>query len=94
MTEREHHPGCEDQGLFAKFHVARTDGQSEPGGRHEGCCYFPLDLTCDPLAREVAMSYARQAAVQEGRTRLALELATRVRELNARDGAAGDGRRR
>ena len=25
------------QGLFQKFEVRRTDGSSEPGGKHEGC---------------------------------------------------------
>ncbi len=82
-----HHDGCLAEGFGDKFEVRRTDGQSDPGGRHDGCVYFTLDLTHDPIAREVALEYAMKAAVQ-GRTRLALELAGKAREL-AEEAATG-----
>jgi hypothetical protein len=88
-ADRTHHEGCHDEGFGDKFEVRRTDGSDQPGGRHHGCTYFPLDLTHDPIAREVALQYALKVAVVEGRTRLALELARVVRELET---AAKEGR--
>ena len=34
-------------GLYQKYHVTRTDGSSAPGGKHEKCRYFVLDLVHD-----------------------------------------------
>jgi len=47
------------QGLYGKYIVRRTDGTDAPGGKHEGCCYFVLDLTHDAGARHAARTYAR-----------------------------------
>lgn len=46
------------QGLFQKFEVRRTDGSSEPGGKHEGCEYFVLDTDHDPHAAAALRAYA------------------------------------
>lgn len=49
---------AEQQGLFRKFDVRRTDGSSAPGGKHEGCEYFVLDTTHDKLAAVALEAYA------------------------------------
>lgn len=52
--------GDKTRGLYDKFIVTRTDGSSSPGGRHDGCQYFVLDLTHDPFADEALRIYAQQ----------------------------------
>lgn len=47
-----------EQGLYHKFEVARTDGSSGPGGKHEQCYYFVLDVDHDPYARPALLAYA------------------------------------
>jgi hypothetical protein len=49
-----------DRGLYHKFDVTRTDGSSAPGGKHENCRYFVLDLDHDPFADECLRIYAQQ----------------------------------
>lgn len=51
-----------EQGLFQKFVVTRTDGSSGPGGKHEGCEYFVLDIDHDPHAPAALAAYADQVA--------------------------------
>ena len=46
------------RGLYNKFTVARTDGSSEPGGKHAGCEYFVLDLDHDKHAAAALEAYA------------------------------------
>ncbi len=46
------------RGLYRKFLVKRTDGQSEPGGKHEHCSYFVLDWTHDKHAGPALAAYA------------------------------------
>jgi hypothetical protein len=46
------------RGLYRKFDVRRTDGTDAPGGKHEGCSYFVLDLTHDKYARAALEGYA------------------------------------
>ncbi len=46
------------RGLYEKFKVTRTDGQSAPGGRHADCEYFVLDLTHDKFAIPAIRAYA------------------------------------
>lgn len=46
------------EGLYNKFHVERTDGQSAEGAKHHGCQYFVLDVTHDPFAVEALRAYA------------------------------------
>lgn len=54
----------EQQGLFAKYRVERTDGSFEPGQRHEGCFCFVLDIDHDPHARRALEAYALSCARQ------------------------------
>lgn len=41
-----------------KFNVFRTDGSSAPGGKHEHCHHFVLDLMHDKFARPALEAYA------------------------------------
>ena len=50
--------GDSTRGLYRKFTAARTDGTSEPGGKHDGCDYFVLDVTHDPHAQAALDAYA------------------------------------
>lgn len=45
-------------GLYKKFEVKRTDGSSGPGGKHEHCEYFVLDLTHDKYSLPALKAYA------------------------------------
>lgn len=47
-----------DMGLYTKFKVARTDGSSKPGKKHDGCRYFVLDVNHDPYAAAALRMYA------------------------------------
>lgn len=51
--------GDTTKGIYHKFDVRRTDGSSEPGGKHENCRYFILDLDHDPHAASALDGYAR-----------------------------------
>lgn len=50
--------GDKTRGLFHKFNIERTDGTSGPGGKHDGCDYFVLDLTHDKHAPAAIRAYA------------------------------------
>lgn len=50
--------GDKTRGLYEKFLVQRRDGTDAPGGKHEGCEYFVLDLTHDPFALKAVRAYA------------------------------------
>lgn len=45
-------------GLYRKYDVRRVDGTDQPGGKHDGCDLFVLDLTHDEHARYAAWMYA------------------------------------
>lgn len=47
-----------NRGLYHKFNIARTDGSSGPGGKHEHCEYFVLDLAHDKHAMAAISAYA------------------------------------
>lgn len=47
------------RGLYKKFNVTRADGSSGPGGKHEGCRYYVLDLTHDPFSVQALEAYAK-----------------------------------
>lgn len=47
-----------NRGLHAKYVVERSDGSSEPGGKHAECDYFVLDWAHDPYAIPAALAYA------------------------------------
>lgn len=71
--------GDRNQGLLpgGKFRVERVDGTDEPGGKHDGCDYFVLDLTHDQFAKNALAAYARACAVEY--PLLAQDLLTKIR---------------
>jgi hypothetical protein len=80
---RDHHPGCEHEGIGGKYTVARNDGAHLPGGRHDGCEYLVLDLTHDPSARFAARIYLEDIADNPGRARYAAGLEAQLIRLGA-----------
>ena len=46
------------RGLYRKYTIERTDGSSGPGGKHEHCNYFVLDLVHDKHAIPALEAYA------------------------------------
>ena len=50
--------GDSERGLYRKYLVERTDGSSGPGGKHERCDYFVLDLAHDAHAVAALATYA------------------------------------
>ena len=63
-------------GLYHKFNVARTDGSSEPGGKHHADEYFVLNLTTDKHALPALVAYAKSCASEY--PALAADLRTRI----------------
>lgn len=57
LPERVESIPAEQQGLFRKFDVRRVDGKDAPGGKHHGCRYFVLDISCDPFAWAALQTY-------------------------------------
>lgn len=51
-------------GLYRKFNVTRTDGSSEPGGKHENCRYFVLDLDHDKFSAAALRAYGMACRVE------------------------------
>lgn len=52
------------RGLYQKYEIHRTDGSSEPGGKHDNCQYFVIDITHDKFAGHALMAYSK-ACYQE-----------------------------
>lgn len=50
--------GDPKRGLYDKFRVQRRDHSNWPGGKHDGCSYFVLDLTHDRYALPAIRAYA------------------------------------
>ena len=46
------------RGLYGKYRIERIDGTTLPGGKHEHCQYFVLDLTHDKHALPALEAYA------------------------------------
>jgi hypothetical protein len=46
-------------GIYRKYNVTRTDGSSAPGGKHEHCGYFVLDLEHDEFAIPALLAYVK-----------------------------------
>lgn len=46
-----------DAKIHGKYRVERTDGSSEPGGKHHECVYFVLDVTHDEHAIAALRAY-------------------------------------
>ncbi len=40
----------DDQSIYHKFNVRRTDGKDDPGQKHDGCDYLIVDLNHDEQA--------------------------------------------
>lgn len=59
FPDRDQSKPAEQQGIFHKFDVYRTDGSSAPGGKHHGCRYFVLDLNHDAHAPAAMRAYAK-----------------------------------
>lgn len=68
-----------ERGLYGKFRVHRTDGSTKPGGKHEHCFFFVLDVHHDPHARAALAAYAN--AVQHGYPQLSRDLFDILRQL-------------
>lgn len=62
LPERDPSKPNTEQGLYRKFDVRRTDGSDQPGGKHDGCEYFVLDVTHDPHARPALAAYRDSVA--------------------------------
>lgn len=78
MSSRESDPERE-RGLWPKFRVERTDGSSKPGGKHEHCMMFVLDVVHDEHARPALAAYANN--VREEFPHLAADLFEVLRRL-------------
>lgn len=63
FPQRDQSKPTEQQGVFQKFDVRRTDGSSAPGGKHHDCRYFVLDVDHDALAKPALRAYATACAV-------------------------------
>src|ERR1051325_11211470 len=50
------------QGLHHKYNVSRTDGRDAPGGKHQHCEHFVLDITDDPHSPAALAAYADSCA--------------------------------
>jgi hypothetical protein len=58
LKQRDPTKSNKEQGLFRKYDVRRTDGSDKPGGKHENCNYFVLDLVHDKAAHVALAAYA------------------------------------
>lgn len=63
------------RGLYSKYKIERNDGSSGPGGKHESCEYFVLDLEHDKHAKAALRAYAESCKKEFP------ELAKDLREL-------------
>ena len=70
------------KGVYNKFEVRRIDGGSEPGGKHEHCRYFVLDMDHDPYAIDALYAYAE--ACYNEYPQLSKDLAHIAHELEKR----------
>lgn len=74
--------GQKDKGIYEKFEVVRTDGQSGEGGKHEDCTYFVLDLAHDTFAPPALKAYA--AACEEEYPLLARDINRTLQAIECR----------
>lgn len=78
---------AEQQGLFDKYRVSRTDGKDYRGSKHHGCDYFVIDMDHDPAAGPALITYA--AAVVKTHPVLASELIKRFADVKPTTSADG-----
>ena len=80
-----------ERGLYPKYRLARTDGSTNKGQKHEKCQFFVLDITHDPHAIPAIFSYATSAKA-DGYDKLADDLYSQIqpyiKKLNEAAGAA------
>ena len=76
-------PRPRPKGLYKKFEVRRTDGESENERKHSGCEYFVLDLDHDLYAWPALEAYA--LACGEEYPALAADLRRKIAERHAAD---------
>lgn len=74
------------KGLYRKYEIRRTDGSSEPGGKHDMCAYFVLDLRHDTFSVPALRAYA--VACAEEFPALAADLLRIVESADAGEVAA------
>ncbi len=86
FAERDTSKPAEQQGLFRKFIVRRTDGSDAPGGKHDGCEYFVLDTKHDAHAPAALAAYAE--ACRETHPELSADLIARYGLARAAQPAA------
>ena len=70
-------PNSRETGLFKKFNVTRTDGSHRPGGKHDGCDYYVLDLSHDVHAMPALEAYIVSLASADTHPILLKELITK-----------------
>jgi hypothetical protein len=58
LPQRDETQQAEAQGLFRKFDVKRLDGSDAPGGKHNNCFNFVLDVDHDKHAPAAMRAYA------------------------------------
>ena len=51
--------------VYRKYRIERTDGSSEPGEKHAHCNYFVLDLDHDEFALVALEAYANACEKQK-----------------------------
>lgn len=66
----------QQQGLYHKFNVTRTDGRDAMGEKHHGDEYFVLSLTTDPHAIPAIVAYADSCSLEF--PALAADLAAKI----------------
>lgn len=71
------------RGLYSKYEVKRTDGSSGPGGKHEHCAYFVLDLEHDEFAMAALVAYA--SAAREDYPQLARDIKKIIKAHEAKE---------
>jgi hypothetical protein len=54
----------QEQGLYHKFNISRTDGTDAPSGKHFGDEYFVLNLTTDKHTIPAIAAYAESCAAE------------------------------
>lgn len=86
LPDRDYDKLAEDQGLFRKFLVYRTDGSDAPGRKHHGCEYFVLDVNHDPHAGAALKAYSESCKTTH--PVLSAEMLTRYAHLMPPDGEA------
>lgn len=94
LPERNPEVPAEQQGMFSKFEVYRTDrSDAGPGCKHYGCDYFVLDTTHDQHAKAALTAYAD--AVESTHPELAADMRARysLAALATQPGSVGEWKR-